>query len=88
MTPDELCKLLSQLMQPDTQVVAEATAVLKAYFKQVEAMENLLILMSQDADQQVRQISCVYLRKIAGKLWPNLTAEQKATTKQLLLQRF
>lgn len=46
MTPDELCQLLSQLMQPDTKIVAEATAALKAYFKQVEAMENLLILMS------------------------------------------
>ena len=41
-------------MQPDTKVVAEATATLKAYFKQVEALENLLLLMSQNADQQVR----------------------------------
>ena len=85
MTPEELCMLLSKLMQPDTKAVAEATAALKAYFKQVEALENLLLLMSQNADQQVRQISCVYLRKIAAKLWPNLTADQKTTTKQLLL---
>ena len=75
-------------MQPDTKAVAEATAALKAYFKQVEALENLLLLMSQNGDQQVRQISCVYLRKIAAKLWVNLTADQKTTTKQLLLQRF
>ena len=33
-------------------------------------------------------MSCVYLRKIAAKLWPNLTADQKTTTKTLLLQRF
>lgn len=46
MTPEELCQLLSQLMQPDTKVVAEATTALKAYFKQVEALENLLLLMS------------------------------------------
>lgn len=30
----------------------------------------------------------MYLRKIAAKLWVNLTADQKTTTKQLLLQRF
>jgi hypothetical protein len=31
-------------------VIAEATAVLKEYFKQVEALENLLILMSSNPD--------------------------------------
>lgn len=54
MKPEELCQLLSQLMQPDTKAVAEATVTLKAYFKKVEAMENLLVLMSQNEDQQVR----------------------------------
>jgi len=54
----------------------------------VEALENLLLLMSQNPNQQIRQMSCVYLRKIAAKLWPNLTADQKTTTKTLLLQRF
>ena len=88
MTPDELCQLLQSLMQPDTKIVAEATTALKAYFKEVEAVENLLVLMSQNPNQQIRQMACVYLRKIAAKLWPNLTADQKATTKQLLLQRF
>jgi len=48
-------------------------------------MENLLVLMSQNEDQQVRQISCVYLRKIATKLWMNLNADQKTATKNLLL---
>lgn len=46
MTPDELCHVLSQLFQNDTQKVKEATATLKVYFKQVEALENMLILMS------------------------------------------
>lgn len=50
MTPDELCLVLQKLFQPDTAVVAEATATLKAYFKQVEALENLLLLMSQNPD--------------------------------------
>jgi len=36
----------------------------------------------------VRQVSCVYLRKIIRKLWPNLNADQQNTTKNLLLQRF
>ena len=54
MTPDELCLILQKLFQPDTAVVAEATSTLKTYFKNVEALENLLLLMSQNADQQVR----------------------------------
>jgi len=29
MKPEELCQLLSQLMQPDTKAVAEATVTLK-----------------------------------------------------------
>jgi hypothetical protein len=51
MTPDELCQLLQSLMQPDTKIVAEATTTLKAYFKEVEAVENLLVLMSQNPNQ-------------------------------------
>jgi hypothetical protein len=70
MTPEELCQVLQKLFQPDTQVIKEATAFLKQYFKEVEALENLLLLMSQNPDQQVRQVACVYLRKIVCKLWP------------------
>jgi len=33
MTPDELCQLLGQLMQPNTEIVAQATGTLKVYFK-------------------------------------------------------
>ena len=51
MTPDELCLILKNLFQNDTQVVQQATATLKQYFKQVEALENLLLLMSQNPDQ-------------------------------------
>jgi len=44
--------------------------------------------MSQNPEQNVRQISCVYLRKIITKLWPNLNAEQQKISKDLLLTRF
>lgn len=88
MTPEELSQVLQQLFQPDTQVVKQATEVLKTYFKQVEALENLLLLLQNSQDQQVRQISCVYLRKIVTKLWPNLTPDQQTTTKTLLLNQF
>lgn len=45
MTPEELCQILQQLFQPDTKIVKQATETLKAYFKQVEALENLLLLL-------------------------------------------
>ena len=88
MTPEELCLILQKLFQPDTAVVADATKTLKQYFKNVEALENLLLLMSQNGDQQVRQVACVYMRKIIGKLWGNLTPAQQVTTKNLLIERF
>ena len=50
MTPEELCLILQKLFQPDTAVVADATKTLKQYFKNVEALENLLLLMSQNGD--------------------------------------
>ena len=65
-----------------------ATAILKDYFKNIKALENLLILMSTSEDQNIRQISCVYLRKIIGNLWLHLNEEDREKTKKLLLQRF
>ena len=50
LTTDGLAQLLSQLMQPDTAVVKNATALLKQYFKTVKALENLLILMATSTE--------------------------------------
>jgi len=50
MTPEELCQILQQLFQPDTEVVKKATETLKVYFKQVEALENLLLLLQNNPD--------------------------------------
>ena len=46
MTQEDLSNLLTQLFQPNTDVVKQATAILKDYFKRIRALENLLILMS------------------------------------------
>ena len=46
MTPEELTQILSKLFEPNTEVVREATTTLKAYFKNIEALENLLLLLS------------------------------------------
>ena len=43
MTPEELCHILSQLFQPDTEVVKQATNTLKVYFKEVEALDHIHI---------------------------------------------
>lgn len=44
--------------------------------------------MATHAEQNVRQISCVYMRKIIANLWANLPAADQEKTKQLLLQRY
>ena len=87
-TSDQLSTLLLQMLQPDTQKVKETTAVLKEYFKTTPALENLLILLATSQDTNVRQMSCVFLRKIIGNLWHQLQADPKAKTKELLLERF
>jgi len=73
-TTESLSQYLSCLFRPDTEVVKESTRVLKQYFKRVQALENLLILMASSPDQNVRQVSCVYLRKIITNLWLKLPA--------------
>ena len=50
MTPEDLAIILAQLFQPNTDVVKQATSILKDYFKKIRALENLLILMSTSPD--------------------------------------
>jgi hypothetical protein len=88
MTTETLSQYLACLFRPDTEVVKQATKVLKQYFKREQALENLLILMASSPDQNIRQVSCVYLRKIITNLWLKLPAGDQAQTKNLLLTRF
>ena len=88
LTTEGLTEILAQLFQPDTNIIGQATLLLKRYFKSVKALENLLILMASSEDQRIRQISCVYLRKLITKLWVSLEKDDQEKTKQLLLTRF
>lgn len=88
MSQEVLTQYLACLFKPDTEVVKQATRVLKQYFKHVQALENLLILMATSPDQNIRQVSCVYLRKIVTNLWLKLPEGDQQQTKNLLLTRF
>lgn len=44
--------------------------------------------MATSPEQNIRQVSCIYLRKIIGNLWMNLAKENQEKTKQLLFSRF
>ena len=83
-----LAQILAQLQQPDTNIIKQATALLKQYFKTVKALENLLILMAGHADQVIRQLATVYLRKLIVKHWMLLNTDDQIKTKMLLLERF
>ena len=50
LTTDGLAEILAQLQQPDTTILKQATALLKEYFKKVQALENLLLLMATHSD--------------------------------------
>lgn len=74
-TPDQVTELLNALRCPDTEKIKQATAMLKTYFKQVEALSNLLFLMQNSPALEIRQMSCVYLRKVITSLWVHLSAD-------------
>ena len=63
-TPEQVTELLMALQQNDTQKIQQATAMLKVYFKRVEAVGTLMQLVLQSPEQAIRQLSCVYLRKV------------------------
>ena len=44
--------------------------------------------MANHAEQAIRQLATVYLRKLIGKHWMNLPEGDQTKTKELLLQRF
>jgi len=87
-TPGQLVDILSLLFQPNTETVKNATKQLKEYFKTPHALKNLLILVQESEDTRIRQVSCVYLRRIIDKLWLKIGPEDQAHVKQVLLQRF
>lgn len=68
-TPEQLQELLSALTCPDTMKIKQATGMLKPYFKCVQALSNLLYLMSFAQEPTIRQLACVYLRKVITTLW-------------------
>lgn len=88
LTADGLAQILLQLQQNDTQVIKHATALLKQFFKSVRALEQLLILMATHSDHTVRQLACVYLRKLITKHWMMLPTDDQIKTKNLLIERF
>ena len=51
---EELQQKLSELFQPNTEAVKQATAILKKHFKKVVALEQLLQLMSSSENQNIR----------------------------------
>ena len=62
--------------------------MLKHYFKQVEALSNLLYLMQGSPQYEIRQMSCVYLRKVITNLWSHLSADDQNKAKFLLLDQY
>lgn len=87
-TPDQVTELLTALTCPDTIKIKQATAMLKPYFKTVEALSNLIYLLANSPDQQIRQLSCVYLRKLITNLWSLLSADDQNKAKFLLLDQY
>lgn len=85
--PQELEACLIGMTIPDTEQVAKANAVLKAFLKTPEGVEGFLLQLANSQRPEARQLAGVLLRK---KLWSKfkaMPAEKQEGVKKMLLER-
>jgi len=84
----ELEQTLLELMKPDTEVVAKATALLKKYFKNPECILNLVEHMTCHLDSNIRLLCSICLKKKLTLHWGAIDSEQKEKIKVLFLETY
>ncbi|TNN84731.1 Importin-4 [Liparis tanakae] len=74
---EELEKILSQLTQPDTAVIQQATVQLKQAFKDPAIIPALCAVLSGSQNPQIRQSASVMLRLRVKKHWKKISPEDR-----------
>ncbi|CAM1298413.1 Uncharacterised protein r2_g799 [Pycnogonum litorale] len=81
--------ILKKLLVPDNAILNEATAELKAAFKDDNVYKVLCEVLSSSEENQVRQYAAVLLRNrfSRSKRWNDLPVQLKNGIKSCVLQR-
>uniref|UniRef100_A0A672ISZ9 Importin N-terminal domain-containing protein n=1 Tax=Salarias fasciatus TaxID=181472 RepID=A0A672ISZ9_SALFA len=74
---EELERILSQLTQPDNEVIQQATVLLKQAFKDPGIIPALCAVMCNSQDPQVRQSATVMLRLRVKKHWKKINPNDR-----------
>ncbi|KAL4657117.1 importin-4-like isoform X1 [Arapaima gigas] len=85
---EDLERFLSQLNEPDSAAVKQATAELKTAFKDPAVIPALSAVMTGSQSTQVRQSAAVMLRMRVMKHWEKISPEHRESLKDDVLQAF
>ncbi|XP_018600671.1 importin-4 isoform X2 [Scleropages formosus] len=85
---EELERVLSQLTEPDGARIKQATAQLKAAFKDPAVIPALCAVMRGSQKPQVRQTAAVMLRMRVMKRWKKISLEHRESLKAVVLEAF
>jgi hypothetical protein len=87
MDEQQFVQLLQSLLQPDTDVVKNATATLnKNYYNSPASLNALLQVLCGHPDNGLKQLAAVEARKLVVRHWAALPEEQKTALRNQLLQ--
>ncbi|KAF2257589.1 ARM repeat-containing protein [Lojkania enalia] len=87
MDEQEFVQFLEGLLQPDTERVKISTAALnKNYYTSPASLNALLQIVCGHPKPELRQLAAVEARKLVGKHWVHLPAEQKTALRNQLFQ--
>ncbi|KAF2679788.1 ARM repeat-containing protein [Lentithecium fluviatile CBS 122367] len=87
MDEQQFVGLLEALLQPDTEGVKQATSTLnKTYYTSPASLNALLQVICKHPKPELRQLGAVEARKLVGKHWAKLPAEQKSSLRNQLCE--
>ncbi|XP_060111390.1 importin-4 [Heteronotia binoei] len=85
MATEELERILLDLLQPDNEVIKQATIQLKEALKQPTALAHLCQVMSGSQNPQIRQFAAVLVRRRMTKHWDKVPDTDKDVLKNIVL---
>ncbi len=88
MSLETLAGLFQEIFCADTQVVNQSTAVLKKYFELPTCIKPMIIHATTHADQRVRLLSCICLRKRLPQHWVAQSPDLQTEIKTALLNHY
>ncbi|XP_064416459.1 importin-4 [Latimeria chalumnae] len=83
---ESLEKILSNLLQPNNEIIQQATAQLKEAFKDPSVVPALCAVLTGSQNPQIRQFAAVLVRRRIVKQWKKLAPNLKENLKPLVLQ--